>query len=65
MATSRPVNTQMPKTPIPPTRGSGGGPRMVTNLGTLGAKVPTLSRVEKPGPLTAPSAQGPTRSTAR
>ena len=37
----------------------------VTNLGTLGAKVNPLKPSNKPGPMTAPSAQGPTRSGSK
>lgn len=62
---SRPVNTQMPHTPIPPTTGSKGGPKLVTNLGTLGGKVAPLTPSNSPGPMTAPSAQGPVQPGTR
>lgn len=65
---TRPVNTQMPKTPIPPTTGSGGSPKLVTKLDLGGSGVtfrtprPPLTQ---PGPQTAPSAQGPVRPGAK
>lgn len=61
----RPVNTQMPATPIPSSQGSAGRAKLVTNFGDMGATVPKRLSVEKPGPLTAPSAQGPTRKGSK
>ena len=57
---NRPVKTQMPATPIPSKDGSP-GIKTVKNLGNLGAKVTPLKPSNNPGPMTAPSAQGPTR----
>ena len=42
-----------------------GGVKTITNLGTLGAKVTRLKASNNPGPMTAPSAQGPTRKAAK
>ena len=62
---ARPVRTQMPDTPIPSKDGSGGEPKLVTNLGTLGATVTPLQPSNDPGPMTAPSAQGPKQPGAK
>jgi hypothetical protein len=40
--------------------------KVTTNLGTLGAKVPPqLKPSNNPGPMTAPSSQGPTQPKAK
>lgn len=38
---------------------------MVSNLGNLGATVTKLKPSNNPGPMTSPSAQGPTRKSAK
>lgn len=54
----RPVKTTMPQTPIPPTTGSKGTVQLVTHIPVGGKDLP-ITQVEDPGPLTAPSTQGP------
>lgn len=63
MAGSRPVVTQMPATPIPPTSGSKGAVPLKSNLGDMGTSSPKFDRPRpSPGPNTAPGAQGPSPS---
>lgn len=56
----RPVKTTMPDTPIPPVSGSPGRVPLVTTIPLAGPKVKNEAS-NNPGPMTAPSAQGPTR----
>lgn len=56
----RPVKTQMPPTPIPPTTGSRGAVRLITTLPLAYPAAPNRAS-NNPGSMTAPSAQGPLR----
>lgn len=58
----RPVRTQMPATPIPPTSGSKGAVEYVTHVDLPNVHSPeNICPSNDPGPLTAPSSQGPER----
>lgn len=60
----RPVKTTMPDTPIPPTTGSKGRVDLVTKIAVGGPQAPNRGS-NNPGPMTAPSAQGPEPVTKR
>ena len=46
-------------------KAAGGRVALTKNLGNLGATVQPLKPSNNPGPMTAPSAQGPTRPGAK
>ena len=65
MGSDRMNGLKLNRTPPSVTAQAKGLPNMVSNMGNLGATVTPLKASNNPGPMTAPSSQGPVDPKAK